>query len=318
MEKDIQNLINSGSPLDIIKYLQDIDIIDRTRLCPSCDLPMKFLEIQKKVDKCGFMCQNKACSKRRSIHSPRTNSIFENYRLPIHQLLKIYNLWSLNMQVKQVVELTGVGRCTVIKVYDSIRLACSKDQNELSAAGPSLGGPGTICQIDESQFGHRVKAHRGRAPSNPSWVFGIADCSSKPAKTMMKVVPDRSASSLIPIIEDNIKPGTTVRSDCWPSYNSLTTGTRPLPYIHQTVNHETNFVEEKYDELTGKTVPVHTQSIESSWNKAKMKIKNMKGCRKTSLQGYLDECSWRGQVAGETSTARMERVLRSKKRYHQK
>ena len=135
---------------------------------------------------------------------------------------------------------------------------------------------------------------------------------------MMKVVPDRSASSLIPIIEDNIKPGTTVRSDCWPSYNSLTTGARPLPYIHQTVNHETNFVEEKYDELTGKTVPVHTQSIESSWNKAKMKIKNMKGCRKTSLQGYLDECSWRGQVAGETSTARMERVLRSKKRYHQK
>ncbi|KCZ78308.1 hypothetical protein H311_00662, partial [Anncaliia algerae PRA109] len=40
-----------------------------------------------------------------------------------------------------------------------------------------LGGPGIVFQIDESCYSHRLKAHMGRAPQDPIWVFGIVDTS---------------------------------------------------------------------------------------------------------------------------------------------
>ena len=53
------------------------------------------------------------------------------------------------------------------------------------------------------------------------------------------------------------------------SYN----GVSQLPNVssHRTVNHSVEFV----DSVTG----VHTQNIESYWNRVKMKLKRMKGCR---------------------------------------
>ena len=61
---------------------------------------------------------------------------------------------------------------------------------------------------------------------------------------------------------------------------------------HGTVNHSLHFV----DPVTG----VHTQNIESYWNRAKLKLKRMKGCHADQLPSYLDEFMWRERF-GETS-----------------
>ena len=53
------------------------------------------------------------------------------------------------------------------------------------------------------------------------------------------------------------------------------------PAIGQLANHSVEFV----DSVTG----VHTQNIESDWNRVKMKLKRMKGCRAEEIPGYLDE-----------------------------
>ena len=47
-----------------------------------------------------------------------------------------------------------------------------------------------------------------------------------------------------------------------------------------------------------KTMPlrqstVHTNHIESFWNRVKIKFKRMKGCHQSHLPGYLDEFMWR-------------------------
>ena len=71
-----------------------------------------------------------------------------------------------------------------------------------------LGGQGVVVQIDESLFGH----HRGRAPRNEVWVFGMCDISQSPALGVMSIVPNWTHTTLLPILQ---RPGTIVHSDQW-------------------------------------------------------------------------------------------------------
>ena len=67
----------------------------------------------------------------------------------------------------------------------------------------------------------------------------------------------RDAATLLPIISSHVADGTIIFSDQWAAYNHV----RGLPNVsaHETVNHSVNFV----DPMTG----VHTQNIESYWNR---------------------------------------------------
>ena len=98
----------------------------------------------------------------------------------------------------------------------------------------SSGGPGIICQIDESLFCHKQKYGKGRASETQTWVFGIADTSFSPARFYMEVVPNRSAETLLHIIARVCKPGTIIHSDKWAAYKSIN---RVLGFDHGSVNH---------------------------------------------------------------------------------
>ena len=53
------------------------------------------------------------------------------------------------------------------------------------------------------------------------WVFGLVDTSSTPAKGYMEVVPDRTANTLLPIIQRVVAPGSIIHSDMWRAYNGV-------------------------------------------------------------------------------------------------
>ena len=55
----------------------------------------------------------------------------------------------------------------------------------------------------------------------------------------MVPVDRRDATTLLPIIQKYIAPGTTIISDLWAAYNTIGT----LGYQHLTVNHSLNFVD---------------------------------------------------------------------------
>jgi transposase-like protein len=69
------------------------------------------------------------------------------------------------------------------------------------------------------------------------WVFGGVERES--GKTFLVHVPDRTADTLMAVINDWIEPGTAVVSDCWSAYRDIQTH----GYIHQTVNHTIGFVD---------------------------------------------------------------------------
>ena len=123
-------------------------------------------------------------------------------------------------------------------------------------------------------------------------MFGLVDTSLDPALGYMELVQRRDAATLLPLISQHTLPGTTIWSDDWAAYNRVSS----LPGIssHGVVNHSLHFV----DPTTG----VHTQAIESYWNRVKTKFKRMKGVSSDQLPLHLDEFMWRerhGSTAGE-------------------
>ena len=88
-------------------------------------------------------------------------------------------------------------------------------------------------------------------------MFGMCDTSQTPALGVTAIVLNRSAATLLPILQQHLRSGTTIHSDQWAAYNLVQQ--LPSVTVHNTVNHSLHFV----DPGTG----VHTQNVESYWNR---------------------------------------------------
>ena len=210
--------------------------------------------------------------------SIRHNTIFYCSKLTLQTFIQVIYYWCLEFSEGQISNMLNISIRTIQDLFAAFRMACKIYFNDNPV---KLGGPGTIVQVDESCFSHKAKYHRGRGPSAPLWVFGIVDCSTKPAMGYMEIVERRDAATLLPIIKKVVREGSVIHSDEWKAYCKIAESEN---YNHNTVNHTLHFV----DPNTG----VHTQNIESYWNKHKQRIKRMCGCHRDSLDSYLNEFMW--------------------------
>ena len=131
-----------------------------------------------------------------------------------------------------------------------------------------LGGPGVIVQADESCFSHKPKHHRGRGPQKTQWVFGVVDTSTSPATGYLERVDTKDTETLLPNINSVVEPGSVVHTGTY-------RGIMRMGLEHRTINHSVNFVEPDSG--------LHTQHIESYWNRKKTIIKRMLGCHRSML-----------------------------------
>ena len=120
----------------------------------------------------------------------------------------------------------------------------------------------------------------------------MCDTSQTPALGVMCIVPDRTAATLQPILQRHLRSGTIVHSNQWAAYNHV----QQLPSVtsHSTVNHSLHFI----DPGTG----IHTQNVESYWNRVKGKFKCMKGVHEKMMSSYLDEFMCRERHGPTAST----------------
>jgi len=103
-------------------------------------------------------CYNKNCSKPLTTLSIRAGSFFADFRLSLADLWTVILMWSEDEPVCRVANRYGMSRIVVKKIYDKLRGIISL---HLANDPIRLGGAGIICQVDESLFCHKVKAHRG-------------------------------------------------------------------------------------------------------------------------------------------------------------
>lgn len=100
----------------------------------------------------------------------------------------------------------------------------------------------------------RGKCGRGAAGKTP--VFGLL---KRGGKVIVRIVPDCSKESLMPIIQGLVLKGSTIHSDGWNSYDGLILN----GYDHYRVFHSEN------EFARGKC---HVNGIENFWNFAKRRL----------------------------------------------
>ena len=133
---------------------------------------------------------------------------------------------------------------------------------ELMAARDAANNPGPLSghvEIDETFVGGKIKGKgrgKGAYMQNKTTVFGMVE---RDGVLRSSVVPNEQKQTLIPIIQDNVMPGSTVSTDTHRSYRGL----RRLGFNHEAVNHQ---VEEW---VRGNC---HTNTIEGFWSHLKRGI----------------------------------------------
>lgn len=139
-------------------------------------------------------------------------------------------------------------------------------------------------EIDESKFGER-KHNRGHRVEG-CWVFGGVELTPE-RRFFAVVVPDRSADTLMPIIQAHIAPGSIIGSDHWKAHDII-------PFVpghdcvHKKVNPSKEFVSED---------GAHTNTIEGTWSGIK-RIAPVAKRTKKSLPGGLFEFIFRRRNQG--------------------
>ena len=249
---------------DIIEYARQHRMLLREKRCWKCK---KMCSFDSKVNafRCQKTCKGKKCNYYLSLHK---NTFFEQAQLSVKQVLLFsryfcYGNFSVS-NVKFSMRLSSKTAVDWNSFCREVAINLCMDNNEM------LGGKDVVVEVDEAKFGKR-KGHKGRKIEGV-WVFGAFERESK--KLCVAPVVSRDSKTLVAIIKKWIKPGTTIMSDCWPSYQCL----EQHDYLHLTVNHSLNFV----DPETG----AHTQNIERSWRDLKDVIPKY-GRKKAHTLGYL-------------------------------
>ena len=259
--------------------------------CTVCDRPMSTVKCTTSKDDVLYRCPTHKGQK----VSIREGRFLAGHHISLKDFILLAFFWAHESRVTSTSEMLGLHENTVVQWFSYFRDACS---NYLVRHPIQIGGVDSVVEIDESVMARR-KYHRGhQVPER--WVFGGIDPATNVGFLVM--VADRSAATLLPLIEQFIVPGTMIHSDQWAAYNNIQNINVNPPYHHLTVNHTENFVAP----ATGAT----TNHVECMWKNCKSKFKSMNGCHSSMLSGHLDEFMWR-QQRGRTHAAAFENLLRA-------
>ena len=160
-----------------------------------------------------WRCPRKGCRREVSL---RKDTFFEGSHLEIEKILRILHLWSTKTPLNKMRVEVEVSTKTAVDWYNFVRDVCATY---------------ALRTVD----GH--------------WVFGGVERIT--GECFLVEVQQRDAATLLPIVQNFVRPGSIVYSDEWAAYNQLAAS---AACQHQTVNHSIHFV----DPQTG----AHTQGIE--------------------------------------------------------
>jgi transposase-like protein len=206
------------------------------------------------------------------------DTVFSNCKKGKGMILLLGFLWITGATTTQMIKQTKFSSATICKWLKVFRNAVANDIDEHNDDN-KIGGPDIIVEIDESKFGKR-KHHRGHQV-NGVWVVGGVE--RTPERKMFAVaVQDRSAETLLDIVERWVHPGSLVYTDCWKGYKE--DGLLDLEMHHSTVNRSLHFK----DPETG----VHTNTIEGTWAGMKEKI-SRRARTEEAIAPCLLEFIWR-------------------------
>jgi len=187
-------------------------------VCPKCGNSKHWLTDQKLIH-----CSN--CGTQTSVTG---GTLFHGTRKPL--LLWFHIMWWVVAQktgasASNLADFMGLGS------YETAWSWLQKLRRAMVRPGRDrLTG---IVEIDETYIGGREIGHgkQGRGAETKTLVVVAAECIGKQiGRVRFECIPDASSEHLISFIESNIEPGSTIITDGWRGYSSLSHST---VYNHQ-------------------------------------------------------------------------------------
>jgi transposase-like protein len=239
--------------------------------CPKCD---KVTKHHKVVGRSCYECDN--CG-----HQvfPIAGTIFHKSATPLRVWFQvIYRMASTRcgISAKQIQRETGVTYKTAWRMFKQIRMLLNEDTQ------PLVGE----VELDETYMGgkainmHATKRAKltGRGTADKTPVFGAVE---RKGRVMAVKVPNTDRITLMPHIQKNVAPTTTIYTDEMSAYDTLNQN----GYNHQIINHS----EHIYVRAN-----VHTNTIEGFWSLVKRGIGGVyHSVSPQYLQSYVNEYSFR-------------------------
>lgn len=246
--------------------------------CGNCDAVMEYYPVGQR-----FRCTSKGCPSEVPI---RRNTFFQSTRLPIHKILHMGYLWLKGDTAKSIKGTTRHSKQTVSDFGQYFRDLVA---DALDFQDDCIGGPDIIVELDETKTGKR-KYNRGHRVEGV-WVLGGVERTPE-RKVFIVSVPDRTARTLLEIIDKHVLPGSTIYTDLWKGYSNLNSLNE---YNHLTVNHSKEYINITENEIEDGLVlieKIHTNTIEGTWSALKKSIPHR--ARKNALiETHLWEFIWR-------------------------
>lgn len=131
-------------------------------------------------------------------------------------------------------------------------------------------------KTDESYFGGVRKGKRGRDAAGKVAILGLL---KRGGKVYTAIIPNSKTESILPIIEEKVRPDSIVYTDTFGAYNALDVSS----FYHLRINHSKLFSDRQN----------HINGIEKFWNQAKRHLRRFNGIKKEHFYWFLKECEWR-------------------------
>ena len=259
--------------ITLLNYCMRENIVPREFFCTSCGSSCKLSNHKRSSDLYAWRCYNSTCFKRKEYFSVRKNSFFEGFSLSLQLIMRIVAKFGTRQSVYSIKRSLDLSKNSVDKVVH--RLITKMPRVDFS--NNKLGGPGFVVQIDETMLNYKVKSHRGRSPTNRTDSLCIVETDGNIKRAFACVIPNKRASTLVPIICSQVASNSMIHTDEHKSYSSLGS----CFSSHGVVCHKYEFV----NHVTG----VNTQAIESFHNELKLEIKKRKGISTNKRSDFLNE-----------------------------
>jgi transposase-like protein len=208
---------------------------------------------------------------------PTADTIFHKSPTPLTTWFYAIYLMSstrCGISAKQIQRETGVTYKTAWRMFKKIR--------EMLAGNSPIGGEGKGVEIDETYYGGKRKSGAGRPMRGDKIKTPVLGMVERRGRVVALAVPDTTAKTLCGSVREFVLPATTIFTDEYPAYNTVSEGRR---YTHKRIKHS----EKVYVVGT-----VHTNTVEGFWSLIKRGIGGVyHSVSQKYLQSYLDEYSFR-------------------------
>lgn len=235
-------------------------------ICPNCQKKANFYRIKsRKCYKCAYCAFELHPTADTIFHKSSTSLV--NWFFAIYLFANSKN----GVSAKELERQLGVTYKTAWRIAKQIRILF---QNQDIDGQPLK----KVVEADETYIGGKQKGKRGRGAAKKTPVVGIAE---RDGEVRAIVTGDTKSSTVLPLIEANVKQGARVITDEYPVYQKITL----YGFRHRTINHRSG------EYVRGS---IHTNTIEGFWSQLKRSINGTyHAVSPKYLQRYVDEFAYR-------------------------